>query len=190
MTIQSHLMSFIFMIIICSILGCSDSGNGEGALNGNGEDTDMILTSTAFTNESMIPAKYTCDDEDLSIPLAWSNAPDETVSYALISDDPDAPGGTWIHWVVYNIPGTTTNLAEDASGSGIPESALEGTNSWSNIGYGGPCPPSGTHRYYFKLYSLDAMLGLSAGATKAELLAAMAGHILSQAQLMGRYTRG
>ncbi|KJR42283.1 phosphatidylethanolamine-binding protein, partial [Candidatus Magnetoovum chiemensis] len=127
---------------------------------------------------------------NISVPLTWSLLPDGTKSVAIINDDPDAPVGTWVHWVIYNIPPQITSLPE-----GVPldktlsNGAIQGKNDFNKIGYGGPCPPSGTHRYYFKIYALDAMLDLQPGATKAQLLEAMKNHTLSEGQLMGKYKR-
>jgi Raf kinase inhibitor-like YbhB/YbcL family protein len=150
----------------------------------------MLITSSSFTEGSMIPAKYTCDGQDISPPLEWKDVPTDTKSFALISDDPDAPGGIWVHWVVYNIPPDITKLAENVRPEKEFKNGMrQGKNDWPRIGYGGPCPPSGTHRYYFKLYALDAVLDLKPGATKKELLQAVKGHILAEAQLMGRYKR-
>ena len=143
-----------------------------------------------FAAGGPIPRKYTCDGEDISPPLQWSSAPQDTQSFALIADDPDAPIGTWVHWVLYNLPGGTCALPEailpDAN---LPDGSRHGKNSWGRLGYGGPCPPSGTHRYFFKLYALDAVLELPAAASKEELLQAMEGHILAQTELMGLYSR-
>jgi hypothetical protein len=148
------------------------------------------ITSTAFANEGMIPRRFTCDGEDISPPLSWKGMPGGTKSLALIADDPDAPRKTWVHWVVYNLPAESGGLPENVP----PENTLadggrQGTSDFGRIGYGGPCPPSGTHRYFFKLYALDAELGLAPGATKEELLQAIAGHVLAEAQVMGRYRR-
>ena len=144
------------------------------------------LTSTAFAAGEPIPAKYTCDGADISPPLAWSDPPQGTQSLALIMDDPDAPVGTWDHWILFNIPADTRDLPEQAS---PPSGSVDGKNSWGRTGYGGPCPPRGTHRYFFKLYALDTPLNLPAGVDKAQLLQAMEGHILAQAELMGTYAR-
>ncbi|MBN1219775.1 MAG: YbhB/YbcL family Raf kinase inhibitor-like protein [Anaerolineae bacterium] len=144
------------------------------------------ITSPAFVQGETIPVKYTCDGEDISPPLQWSDLPAGTQSLALISDDPDAPMGTWVHWIVYNLPADTRKLPEQVS---LPANSVDGKNSWGRTGYGGPCPPSGTHRYFFKLYALDTMLDLAAGANKTKLLQAMEGHILAQAELMGTYAR-
>ena len=148
------------------------------------------LTSSAFKEGAMIPARYTCDGKDISPPLNWSEAPAGAQSFALICDDPDAPIGTWVHWVVYNIPDNVTAFPENVPPhKSVMGNILQGMTDFRRIGYGGPCPPRGTHRYYFKIYALDTMLNLPAGATKRELLRAMEGHILVEGQLMGRYGR-
>jgi Raf kinase inhibitor-like YbhB/YbcL family protein len=150
----------------------------------------ITITSSAFTEGAMIPKKHTCDAEDISPDLKWSAVPQGTKSLALICDDPDAPVGTWVHWVLFNIPADVTSLP-----AGIPADAVltdgarHGQNDFRKLGYGGPCPPGGTHRYYFKIYALDTMLNLESGATKAQLLAAMRGHMLDEGQLMGKYKR-
>lgn len=150
----------------------------------------ITVTSTAFSEGGMIPSKYTCDGSDLSPPLSWSGTPAGTKSIALICDDPDAPVGTWVHWVVFNIPSDARGLPEGTTAAkGLPAGAKQGMNDFRKKDYGGPCPPGGTHRYYFKVYALDTMLQLKEGSTKAELLKAMEGHILAQGQLMGRYQR-
>jgi len=150
----------------------------------------LQLTSTAFNNGDMIPRKYSCDGEDISPPLQWSNPPKGTQSYALICDDPDAPVGTWDHWIIFNIQGTTSALSRAIPPeSYLPDGSTHGENGWGRLGYGGPCPPSGTHRYFFRLYALDTMLDLQAGASKTRLLKAMERHILAQAELMGKYKR-
>jgi len=150
----------------------------------------LELTSTAFTEGKSIPSKFTCDGTDISPPLAWSGAPSETKTFALIADDPDAPGGMWVHWVAWNIPASTTTFAEGMEkGAGLADGTRQGISDFKRPGYGGPCPPSGTHRYFFKLYALDTALELPAAATKSALEAAMKGHILAQAQLMGTYAR-
>lgn len=146
--------------------------------------------SSAFEEGGMIPHKYTCDGEDVSPPLSWTGTPEGTKMIALINDDPDAPVGTWVHWVIFNIPASVRELPEDVPPQKeLKDGARQGRNDFGRIGYGGPCPPRGTHRYYFKIYALDAVLSLPAGATKAELLMAMEGHIVAQGQLMGRYQR-
>jgi Raf kinase inhibitor-like YbhB/YbcL family protein len=138
----------------------------------------------------MIPVRFTCDGEDRSPELAWSGAPVGTETFALVVDDPDAPGGDWVHWVLFDLPAESTGLPEGVPASEHPEpGGVHGKNSWGRLGYGGPCPPSGTHRYFFRLYALDRRLALRAGATKAEVLAAAEGHVLDRAELMGRYSR-
>ncbi|MGD8534293.1 MAG: YbhB/YbcL family Raf kinase inhibitor-like protein [Candidatus Aminicenantes bacterium] len=151
---------------------------------------DIKISSAAFEEGGMIPAKYTCDEEDVSPPLAWDSIPEGTKTLAFICDDPDAPMGTWVHWVFFNLPADISELPENIPPERELESgAKQGTNDFGRIGYGGPCPPGGTHRYYFKLYALDAELDLDAGARKQQLLEAMEGHILAEGQLMGRYSR-
>ncbi len=148
------------------------------------------LTSPAFATGAAIPRKYTCDGEDASPPLAWSGAPQGTRGFALVMDDPDAPGGTWDHWVLYGLRADAVALPEGAPAVPTLEGGVrQGKNSWGRVGYGGPCPPRGVHRYFFKLYALDVALDLAPGATKAQLLAAVRGHVLAEAELMGRYGR-
>ena len=151
---------------------------------------EMELKSSAFSQGEAIPSKYTCDGEDVSPPLAWTEPPPGTKSLALISDDPDAPVGTWVHWVVYNLPPSTRQLPEAFPTDGqLPDGTRQGKTDFGRTGYGGPCPPSGTHRYFFKLFSLDATLSLPPGSTAKQLENAMQGHILAEAQLMGTYRR-
>jgi Raf kinase inhibitor-like YbhB/YbcL family protein len=150
----------------------------------------MLLESSAFSNEAQIPSRYTCDGENLSPSLHWSELPEGTQSVALVMDDPDAPLQTFVHWVVYNLPPTVSELSEGAGVKNSPSTGMVvGKNDFGNIGYGGPCPPRGTHRYYFKLYALDRQLTLSAGATKSQLERAMERHVLAQAVLIGHYRR-
>lgn len=150
----------------------------------------MKIESSVLKEGGMIPEKYTCDGDDISPPVSWSDIPQSSVSLALICDDPDAPAGTWVHWVIFNIPAQTSGLKEFVPAERkLPDGSLQGTNDFRKIGYGGPCPPSGTHRYYFKLYALDTKLELDAGATKWQLVQVMKGHILAEAQLMGKYKR-
>ncbi len=151
------------------------------------------LSSPAFSAGGPIPRAHTCDGADVSPPLVWSDSPDDTKEFALIMDDPDAPVGTWVHWVLYKLPPKTTNLP-----SGVPKeaqtkrpvAARQGTNDFRKMGYGGPCPPKGpAHRYFFKLYALDTELTLPPGASKTVLLGAIEGHVLAEAQMMGKYGR-
>lgn len=151
---------------------------------------EIELTSSAFKEGGMIPAKYTCDDEDVSPPLQWGEVPEGTRSIVLICDDPDAPMGTWVHWLLFNLPSAAMSLTEEVPPEKtLPNGARQGTNDFRKIGYGGPCPPGGTHRYYFKIYALDTQLDLPAGADKPRLLKAMQGHILAEGRLMGKYKR-
>lgn len=160
-------------------------------LNLGGEVMAMELKSSAFTYEGNIPSKYTCDGKgDYSPPLSWSNFPAGTKTFALIADDPDAPRGTWVHWVAWNIPSTVTSFKEGMDKNPkLADGTMQGINDSKSSGYGAPCPPSGTHRYIFKLYALDATLSLSAKTTKADLESAMKGHILAQSTLLGTYSR-
>ncbi len=150
----------------------------------------MELQSAVFAAGGEIPKKYTCQGQDVSPPLSWNAVPEKTQSFALICDDPDAPMGVWVHWVIFNLPAEARELAENVPTQKIlPNGAKQGSNDFRKIGYGGPCPPSGEHRYYFKLYALNTKLNLDAGVKKTELLQAMAGHILDECQLMGKYRR-
>lgn len=150
----------------------------------------MQLTSKAFQDGGEIPQKHTCDGEDISPCLEWTAVPDDTMTLALIVDDPDAPDGTWVHWLFYNLPAHILEIAENLPREGQLENGImQGRNDFKNIGYGGPCPASGTHRYVFKLIALDKELELQPGATKRQLLTAMEGHILDRAQFMGTYSK-
>lgn len=149
----------------------------------------LVLLSPAFENGDMIPVRYTADGEDISPPLEWEFT-GEISSFALICIDPDAPRGDWIHWVVYNIPGDSFSLPEAVPAvDSLADGTLQGTNSWGNIGYGGPAPPSGKHSYIFVLYALDGMIDLEAGVTAEELIEVMEGRVVAQAELVGEYTR-
>lgn len=152
------------------------------------------ITSTAFQAGGSIPSKYTCEDRDLSPPLAWSGAPPGTKSFALIVDDPDAPDPAkpqrvYVHWVVYNLPAATVALAENASKKGLPKGAVQGKNDWGKAEYGGPCPPIGRHRYFFKLYALDTELTGLSSPTKGDLERVMKGHVLDSGELIGTYQK-
>lgn len=153
----------------------------------------MKLTTSAFSDGSPIPAQHTCDGANASPPLAWSDAPPATKTFALIMDDPDAPAGTWVHWVVWNLPPTLAALPTNVARTETLKTfgaALQGNNTSRRIGYDGPCPPPGKpHRYYFKLYALDTALSLEPGSTKADVERAMRGHVAAEAQVMGTYGR-
>jgi Raf kinase inhibitor-like YbhB/YbcL family protein len=154
----------------------------------------LAISSPAFADHGEIPKVYTCEGADLSPPLHWSGAPQGTKSMALIIDDPDAPDPrapqrTWVHWVVFGLPADTPGLAEDAAANALPGRAKQGLNDWKRAGYGGPCPPIGRHRYFHRLYALDADLSGLEHPTKAQLVAAMRGHVLAEAQLVGTYEK-
>jgi Raf kinase inhibitor-like YbhB/YbcL family protein len=151
----------------------------------------MELTSPAFGPGEHIPRQHTCDGADRSPALTWTGAPGGVVGFALVCDDPDAPVGTWDHWLIWNIPGENAGLPEGVpTDDTLPDGACQGKNGWGTNGYRGPCPPRGRpHRYFFRLYALDAALNLAPGADKSRLLSAMGGHVLAEAELMGRYAR-
>lgn len=145
----------------------------------------MQISSSVFQSNTLIPSKYTCDGENINPPLRITDVPKDTQSLVLIMDDPDAPAGTWVHWLVWNIHPLTKEIGENS----LPANAMEGRTSFGKIGYGGPCPPSNTHRYFFKLYALNTKLNLINSTDKAALLKAMEGHILEQAEVIGTYQR-
>jgi Raf kinase inhibitor-like YbhB/YbcL family protein len=176
----------VFTIVFCNLsLEAQTSDEKEGDLK-----MEIKITSPAFENGEFIPKKYTCDDVNISPPLELKEVPDGVKSIALICDDPDAPMGTWVHWVIYNIPSSVNKLLENIPNDKVLENgSLQGTNDFRKIGYGGPCPPSGTHRYFFKIYALDAELDLGVGATKEILLKSMKDHILARGKLVGKYSR-
>jgi hypothetical protein len=154
-------------------------------------EATLTVTSSAFPAEGAIPTKYTCEGANVSPPLSWTGLPANTKSVAVICDDPDAPSGTWVHWVLYNLPAPTTSLAEKMdTAPTLPNGARQGINNFGKIGYAGPCPPEGkAHHYFFKVYALDSVVILKPGATKNDLLSAMHHHILAEGLLMGKYQR-
>jgi len=154
----------------------------------------ISISSPAFGHDGEIPTRYTCEGEDISPPLVWSGVPQGTKSLALIVDDPDAPDPaapkqTWVHWVLYNLPPTLAGLSEGMKSTNLPPGARDGRNDWNRSGYGGPCPPRGRHRYFFKLYALDTTLGHTGQLTKVELEEALKGHVLGRAELIGTYEK-
>lgn len=154
----------------------------------------LTLESTVFTHGDEIPSKYCCDGSDISPPLKWQGLPEQTRSLVLIVDDPDAPDPkapkmTWVHWILYNIPPESTALPEAATSATLPPGTGQGLNDWQRATYGGPCPPIGQHRYFFKLYALDRLVNLTGKPTKVEVEAAMEGHVLAQAELIGTYQK-
>ncbi len=181
----------ILMTIPWLILGALGAASKPVGLSSAVPPDPLKLSSSAFQPGGDIPREFTCEGADESPELSWSGAPPGTKSFALIADDPDAPAGTWVHWVIFDLPPETQHLPR-----GVPKQAelqgggRQGNNDFDRVGYGGPCPPPGKpHRYFFKLYALDTPLNLKAGATKRDLERAMRGHILAQAELMGRYKR-
>ncbi len=184
-TLETAALLFIFSTLLSGQTLSRDtvSAKGETVM-------EITISSTAFKEGEMIPKKYTCDGENISPTLEWSNIPKGTKSLALIADDPDAPRGTWVHWVLFNIPSDMKGLPENVPPrSTLKNGARHGMNDSRKLGYDGPCPPGGTHRYYFKLYALSVDLALESGATKEQLLKAMEGQILGEGQLMGKYKR-
>ncbi len=147
----------------------------------------LELFSPAFKQGQNVPKQYTCDGKDISPPLFWKDAPANTKSFVLIMDDPDAPAGTWDHWILYNIPASTTLLAEN--NQNMPEGTLTGKNSWNRLTYNGPCPPDREHRYFFKLYAIDTTLPINNGMTKKEVESAINGHVVASSELMAKYQR-
>lgn len=175
------------LVLLLSLAGCGGSAAPETEGEMSAMET-LTITSPDFEHGQPIPALFSCDGEDISPALAWGEAPAGTQSLALIVDDPDAPVGTWVHWVVYNLPPERRGLPQGVPGiESIEGGGLQGSNSWNRTDYGGPCPPSGTHRYFFKLYALDITLDAGGGLSKKDVEAAMAGHILAQGELMGTY---
>lgn len=186
--------SFGYISAIFFLLFILTNSNSISATEQKGVTMTLQLTSTGFTQHGTMPNSYTCDGEDASPPLAWAGAPAGTKSFALIVDDPDAPDPaapkmTWVHWVLYNIPASANSLREGIASNELPTGTLEGLNDWRRIGYGGPCPPIGKHRYFHKLYALDTALPDLQKPTKARLEKAMQGHVLAEAVLIGEYQR-
>jgi len=187
--------SGICLLVAGVVLAAACNAQGEPASTakrkaGGGKAMAIKVVSTAFEEGKMIPKMYTCDGPNVSPPLSWTGVPKGAKSLALICDDPDAPSKTWVHWVIFNIPPDTLGLPEHVPpDSTLPSGAQNGISDFGKFGYGGPCPPSGTHRYFFRLYTLDTVLNLSGRVTKKDLLAAMEKHILAEGQLMGRYKR-
>jgi Raf kinase inhibitor-like YbhB/YbcL family protein len=179
-------LAFFILVSCCSLLLASSVLSAEPKAS-----KKMTLRSPAFQSGADIPRKYTCDADDVSPPLHWQNTPAGTQAYALIAEDPDAPGGIWVHWVAYDLPAKTAALTEALPKTEtLANGAKQGVNDFRKVGYGGPCPPPGpAHRYYFKLYALDIATALRPRASKAQLLEAIKGHVLGEADLMGRYKR-
>lgn len=180
-------MQNLYGLVILFIFFCSCQNNNKSNSSGG---KLMKITSSAFDEGAMIPEKYTCDGINISPPLKWSNAPVGTRTYVIICDDPDAPGGTWVHWVLFNLPANLKELSEGIPAvEKLPNGAWQGINDFGKTGYSGPCPPGETHRYFFRIYALSEELKIETVKTKAALLKAMEGHILSKGQLIGMYKR-
>jgi Raf kinase inhibitor-like YbhB/YbcL family protein len=174
------------LILLLLLFNFFDTPNATAG----GDKMALQITSSAFSEGEIIPKRYTCEGPDVSPDLAWKGVPEGTESLALICDDPDAPMGTWVHWVLFNIPPGESGLpAEIPPDKSLAGGARHGINDFRKLGYGGPCPPGGTHRYFFKLYALDTVLNLDSGITKDKLEKAMKGHVLAEGQLMGKYKR-
>lgn len=183
-------MGLVFLVLTMSCAKAPPAAPAPPAEPPANNNTELKLTSTAFKEGQAIPRQYTCDGVNVSPPLEWSGAPKSAKTIAIIADDPDAPAGTWVHWVLYNLPADNIGLVENLPATeDLKAGGFQGKNDFGKIGYGGPCPPSGTHRYFLKIYALDGELPLKAGATKADLEKAMEGHVLLQGQLMGTYRR-
>jgi len=183
---KALLSCFVALLLFCS---CKPSQQPASEPAGE-KKMEIKITSSAFEDGGLIPPKYTCDGADVSPPLQWQKAPAGTASIAVICDDPDAPMGTFVHWVLFNLPADTTQLAENIPAvDTLPNGAKQGVSDFRRVGYGGPCPPSGTHRYFFKIYAVDAKFDIPGRADKAALLKAMTEHILGQGQLIGKYKR-
>ena len=195
----SRKLAPLLLLMLCSCRPAQQAGSAvnqtpqaspSASTTTGGTKMAITITSPAFNDGDLIPKQYTCDGANISPPLNWSGVPPNAKSLALVCDDPDAPGKTWVHWVVYDLPAGTKSLSENAAAVGLPAPGKQGLNDFKKIGYGGPCPPSGTHRYYFKLYALDRASGLKdPGATKDQLLKAIEGAIVGEGQLVGRYKR-
>ena len=182
----------IYIIVFMSLLLlCSCKKDKENYSKSKGDNKmDIKISSSAFEDGGMIPSEYTCDGDDISPPLRWEDLPEKTKTIAIICDDPDAPGGTFVHWVLYDVPANKEHLDK-----GLPDDETfdngtrQGITSFGKTGYGGPCPPSGTHRYFFKIYALDVKINTATIIDKEHLLKAMEGHLLGQGKLMGLYKR-
>jgi Raf kinase inhibitor-like YbhB/YbcL family protein len=185
------LLFFCFIFFIAGFLQTSmPQGVKVNKPKQRDEKMSIKLQSNAFKEGEMIPAKYTCSGEGISPELKWSKFPKATKTFAIILNDPDAPSGDFVHWIVYNIPANVKELHEDVTPTrNVPDEVEMGTNSAGRVGYFGPCPPSGTHHYIFRIYALNTVLHLEAGAEKHVLLKAMEGHILAEGKLMGRYKK-
>ena len=182
----------LFSLLLISFVSLFSIYSYEGAKMKKKEIKPLTVTSAAFRHNEMIPAKYTCDGENISPPIAWEGAPEGTESFVLIADDPDAPMGIWVHWIIFNIPDTVTSLPENVPAKVTLENGIhQGMSSFKQTGYGGPCPPSGTHRYFYKVYAVDTSVDVLEPryANKEKVLDAIEGHVLAYGELIGTYRR-
>jgi Raf kinase inhibitor-like YbhB/YbcL family protein len=192
-TVKTRTSAIVLLILFAA--GCAKQPAAPAqnpAVTSTPQSTAPVfrLTSTAFKDGEPVPRQYTCSGVNVSPPLEWPGVHKTAKTLAIIADDPDAPAGTWVHWVVYNLPADTMGIVENLpQDENLKGGGFQGKNDFEKIGYGGPCPPSGTHRYFFKIYALDGELPLKAGATKTDVEKAMEGHILAQTQLMGTYKK-
>jgi Raf kinase inhibitor-like YbhB/YbcL family protein len=178
--VMEAMIGWLFLVALATtVIGLAQAQNAPGSVS-------LKVTSSAFPDGGKIPKKYTCDNSNVSPPLRIENLPKAVKSLALIVDDPDAPGRTWTHWLLWNIDPKVTEIRENS----VPQNAIQGTSDFGSARYGGPCPPSGVHRYYFQAYALDAALSLPSSAKKTAVEKAMAGHIIAKGSLMGTYSRG
>jgi len=178
--VREFIYALLFVILL---FGCTNNISDDDLTLR--EVSNMRIYSPEFNDNSMIPEKFTCQGMDINPQLLFEDIPEETKSLVLIMDDPDAPMGTWVHWVLFNIPPDVTGISEDS----VPDNAVQGRNSWPKNNYGGPCPPSGIHRYFFKLYALDAVLALDDTVTKKDVEQAMQSHMIAKAEYVGLYKK-
>src|SRR5712671_5190520 len=187
---SSVVMSCAFSVLFMGCANRQPIAQPPAANIPKADKAEITLTSVAFKEGQSIPRTYTCDGVNISPPLEWTGVPKTATTLAIIVDDPDAPAGTWVHWVLYNLPADNIGVVENVPASeNLKAGGFQGKNDFGKFGYGGPCPPSGTHRYVFKIYALDVDLPLKAGATKADVMKAMEGHMVLQGQLIGTYRR-
>lgn len=180
---------FTSIAVVVSAAQCGQQ-QAPAAKKGTTIVNSIVVTSRAFKNMQPLPVTYACDGEDVSPPLAWSGVPSAAKSLVLIADDPDAPAGTWVHWVLYDLPASLDSLEENVPKTDtLANGGRQGITDFRRIGYGGPCPPSGTHRYFFRLFALDVILGLPPGKTRRDIDRAMQGHIIASGELVGTYSR-
>lgn len=188
---MARLKSVLLVCCWIALAGCSSSQARREAPSKAVKAMNFAIGSASFSDGGTIPKQFTCDGENVSPQLSWSGPPAGTKTFALIVQDPDAPAGTWTHWLLFDIPASTTQLSENvAKTEELPDGARQGKNDFGKIGYGGPCPPPGKpHRYFFKLYALGSKINLKAGASKQELQQAMEGYVLAQTEIVGTYGR-